>query len=52
MESKLDKTAEEALSQIKTKEYALPFAQDAKKTYLIGLNFSSKTRNIDQYVIE
>ena len=52
MELKLDKTAEEALSQIKTKEYALPFAQDAKKTYLIGLNFSSKTRNIDQYVIE
>ncbi len=52
MELKLDKTAEEALSQIKTKEYALPYSLDAKKTYLIGLNFSSKTRNIDKYVIE
>ncbi|MBP5345496.1 MAG: ATP-binding protein [Bacteroidales bacterium] len=52
MELKLDKTAEEALTQIKAKEYALSFAQDAKKTYLIGLNFSSQTRNIDKYVIE
>ena len=52
MELKLDKTAEEALSQIKTKEYALPYSLDAKKTYLIGLNFSSQTRNIDKYVIE
>ena len=52
MELKLDKTAEEALSQIKTKEYALPYSLDGKKTYLIGLNFSSQTRNIDKYVIE
>ena len=52
MELKLDKTAEEALTQIKAKEYALSFVQDAKKTYLIGLNFSSQTRNIDKYVIE
>ena len=52
MELKLDKSAEEALSQIKTKEYSLPFAQDAKKTYLIGLNFSSQTRNINQYIVE
>lgn len=52
MELKLDKTAEEALAQIKTKEYALPYSLDGKKTYLIGLNFSSQTRNIDKYVIE
>ena len=51
MEFKLDGTAEEALQQIKSKDYALPFSMDQKKTYLIGMNFSKETRNIERYVI-
>ena len=51
MEFKLDGTAEEALQQIKSKDYALPFPMDQKKTYLIGMNFSKETRNIERYVI-
>ena len=51
MEFKLDGTAEEALQQINSKDYALPFSMDQKKTYLIGMNFSKETRNIERYVI-
>ena len=52
MEFKLDGTAEEALGQIKSKDYSLPFAMDDKHTFLIGMNFSKETRNIEKYVIE
>ena len=52
MEFKLDGTAEEALQQIKSKDYSLPFAMDDKKTFLIGMNFNSETRNIEKYIIE
>ena len=52
MEFKLDGTAEEAMEQIKSKNYALPFSLDNKHTYLIGMNFDSATRNIERYIIE
>ena len=52
MEFKLDGTAEEAIEQIKSKNYSLPFALDNKHTYLIGMNFDSATRNIERYIIE
>ncbi|MBE6332834.1 MAG: AAA family ATPase [Bacteroidales bacterium] len=52
MEFKLNGTAEEALEQIKSKHYAIPFAIDEKKTFLIGMNFVNETRNIERYVIE
>ena len=52
MEFKLDGTAEEALQQIKSKDYSLPFTMDEKKTYLIGMNFNRETRNIEKYIIE
>jgi hypothetical protein len=52
MEFKLDGTAEEALAQINDKSYALPFAADTRKLMKIGVNFSSKTRNIERWIIE
>ena len=52
MEFKLDGTAEEALQQIKAKDYPLPFSLDEGTVYLIGMNFSHETRNIERYVIE
>jgi hypothetical protein len=51
MEFKLDGTAEEALAQINDKNYALPFAVDNRKLVKVGVNFSSKTRNIDRWII-
>jgi hypothetical protein len=52
MEFKLDGTAEEALTQINDKSYALPFAADDRKLIKVGVNFSSQTRNIDRWLIE
>jgi hypothetical protein len=52
MEFKLDGTAEEALAQINDKNYALPFAVDHRKVVKVGVNFSSKTRNIERWIVE
>ena len=61
MEFKLDGTAEEALQQIKDKNYQLQFFGDSlttsngwggAKTYIIGVNFSKETRTIDKWIIE
>jgi hypothetical protein len=52
MEFKLDGTAEEALQQIHDKQYALPFTVDQRKLICVGVNFSSKTRNIERWIIE
>lgn len=53
MEFKFDSTAEEALRQINEKHYARPFEADTTRTlYKIGINFSSKTRNIEKWLVE
>ena len=52
MEFKLDGTAEEALQQIEEKQYALPFASDARKLYKVGVNFSNAVRNIEKWIIK
>jgi len=50
-ELKIDKSTDEALRQIDEKNYAAPFATSGKKIYKIGVNFSSKTRGIEEYKI-
>ena len=52
MEFKLEGTAQEALKQIDEKRYALPFAADSRKLFKIGINFSNKLRNIEEWIIE
>ena len=51
MELKLDRSAEEALTQIDTKEYTLPWKYDNRKVFKIGINFASSKRNIDSWLI-
>ena len=51
-ELKLDSTAEQAINQIKEKEYSLPYRFEEKRIFMIGLNFSSKTRNIQDWKTE
>ncbi|MBR1796569.1 MAG: ATP-binding protein [Clostridiales bacterium] len=43
-EFKRDETAEEALKQIDTNDYALPFVADSRKLIKIGVSFDSSTR--------
>lgn len=52
IECKLDRTADEALRQINDSDYAAPFAMDKRRIYKIGVNFSSQTRGVEQWIIE
>ena len=51
-EFKLDAPAQEALDQINSKEYAIPFSVDGRKLYKIGVSFSSETRKVKEWVKE
>ena len=50
MELKYDHSAEEALSQIERKEYALPWSVDTRETIAIGINYSTARRTIDSWL--
>lgn len=50
-EFKFNKSAQQALEQIDSKEYGLPFQQDERKLYKIGVNFTDEKKNIDEYII-
>ena len=50
-EFKLDAGADAAMSQIDTKEYALPFAADGRRVVKVAVSFSSETRNIADWTI-
>ena len=51
MEFKLDKSADEALSQIEEKGYALPYAADPRTIFKIGICCDSKTRNLSDWKV-
>lgn len=51
-EFKYNSSARAALNQIKEKNYKAPFTADSRKIITIGVNFSSETRNINDYIIE
>ena len=48
-EFKLGKTADEALAQIDTKEYMLPWEGNGKKLFKIGVSFDPEKRNIGEW---
>jgi Predicted AAA-ATPase/PD-(D/E)XK nuclease superfamily len=47
IEFKLDKSADEAIQQIKDKGYLTPFAHENRKRIAIGLNFSTSTKKVE-----
>jgi hypothetical protein len=49
-EFKLDGTAEAALAQIDSKEYAVPWTGRGKKVFKVGVNFDFEKRNIGEWV--
>ena len=53
IECKIDRSAQEALEQIDDMKYAEQYllkAQNGFKVFKVGMNFSSKDRNIDEYM--
>lgn len=52
LEFKRDKTAAEALAQIHNRAYAAVFSADTRPKVLIGINFNSSLKAIDDWVME
>ena len=51
-EFKINETAEAALTQIKEKNYALPFLNQDKNIYLVGVNFITIAKKINEILVE
>ena len=51
-EFKLNGTAEEALQQINSKGYAVPFQKDSRQVVKIGVEFSTELRNVNRWLVE
>lgn len=51
-EFKMDGTPDEALAQINSKGYAIPYATDHRKVVKVGINFDSTMRTIGEWKIE
>ena len=52
LEFKLDESAEVALAQIRRKEYYQAFWSKGKVVVGIGVNFSSATKNVEEWTVE
>ncbi|MBO4793024.1 MAG: AAA family ATPase, partial [Deltaproteobacteria bacterium] len=51
LELKVDQSVEAALQQIEEKKYAAPYAADPRKLFKLGVNFSTKTKQVDEWRI-
>ncbi len=51
-EFKLDGSAEDALKQIEEKQYAVPYLDDKRKLHKIGVNISSESRTVEEWIVE
>lgn len=52
LELKYKKDAEAAIKQIDSKDYLAAFADDSRKKYKVGINFSEDRRSIDDWKVE
>ena len=51
IELKVDKTAQEALNQIENNGYAAQYQMDGRKVMKVGVNFSSETKTITDWIV-
>ena len=51
-EFKLDGDAKEALKQIQQQQYAVPYLDDKRSVHKIGVNISSESRTVDEWLVE
>ncbi|MCD8386948.1 MAG: PD-(D/E)XK nuclease domain-containing protein [Bacteroidales bacterium] len=52
MEFKLDGTADQALAQIDSRDYPIPYLASGKKIVKVGISFSHAYRNISDWKIQ
>lgn len=51
LELKYEQDADVAMQQIGHKDYAAAFAEDGRKVYKVGINFSADRRSIDSWSV-
>ena len=49
IELKIDRPAQEALDQIDTKDYLLPYTLDGRRLHKVGISFSTESRTIEEW---
>ena len=52
LEFKLNKSAAEALQQITDKQYLAPYALSSKRKIAVGINFSSKKKQVADFLVD
>ncbi len=52
IELKLNGSAEQAMAQIRAKNYDRPYQIDGRKVICIGISFSKETRTLDSWIVE
>ena len=52
MEFKLDQPVENAIAQIKSRQYIQSYSNSAKTIYLVGIGFSKEERNVENWEVE
>lgn len=50
-ELKINGTAQQALDQINSHGYAIPYTTEGNKVVKVGVNFSTETKNIKDWII-
>jgi hypothetical protein len=50
-ELKINRPATEALAQIDSKDYALPYESDGRRVVKVGVSFSTETRTVEEWVV-
>ncbi len=52
IEFKINQSAKVAIQQIKNKKYALKYADDKRQIHLLGINFDTNKKTIDDWILE
>ena len=52
IEFKINQSAKKAIQQIKNMKYALKYANDKRPISLLGINFDTETKSVDDYQVE
>ncbi len=52
MELKHDSTAQEAMEQLRRKDYAVKYRHDGRPVHLLAINISRESRTIDDWLVE
>lgn len=52
IEFKIDQSAQKAIEQIKNKKYAEKYADGKRQVTLLGINFDTEKKRVDDYILE